>query len=47
MPNFGQMTGAHFVFIPMVLLIGAVVGYVLGARAMRAEMMRAKKRMKE
>jgi len=47
MPNFGEMTAAHFVFIPMVLLIGTVVGYMLGARAMRAEIARTKKRMKE
>jgi uncharacterized protein YneF (UPF0154 family) len=47
MPNFGEMTAAHFVFIPMVLLIGTVVGYVLGARAMRAQLTRAKQRMKE
>ncbi len=47
MPNFGQMTAAHFVFIPALLLIGVVLGYMLGARAMRAQMARTKKRMKE
>jgi hypothetical protein len=27
------MTAAHFVFIPAVLLIGIVIGWILGARA--------------
>jgi hypothetical protein len=31
--NFGEMTAAHFVFIPAVLLIGIVIGWVLGSRA--------------
>lgn len=38
---------AHFLFIPGVLLIGMVLGYVLGARAARAEMERKRKRMRE
>jgi hypothetical protein len=33
MPDFGNMTAAHFVFIPAVLLIGIVVGWILGSRA--------------
>ena len=28
----------HFIFIPGVLLIGIVIGYIMGARAARAEM---------
>ena len=31
----GQMTAAHFIFIPSVLLIGMVIGWVLGSRAAR------------
>jgi hypothetical protein len=27
------MTGAHFIFIPAVLVIGIVIGWILGARA--------------
>jgi hypothetical protein len=31
----GDMTSAHFIFIPAVLLIGIVIGWVLGSRAAR------------
>jgi hypothetical protein len=31
--NFGQMSAAHFVLIPGVLLIGLVIGWILGSRA--------------
>lgn len=31
--NFSNMTAAHFIFIPAVLLIGIVIGWVLGGRA--------------
>jgi hypothetical protein len=31
--NFGNMTAAHFLFIPAVLLIGIVIGWILGGRA--------------
>jgi hypothetical protein len=31
--NFDNMTSAHFIFIPAVLLIGIVIGWVLGSRA--------------
>lgn len=31
--NFGQMSAAHFVLIPAVLLIGVVIGWILGSRA--------------
>jgi hypothetical protein len=27
------MTAAHFIFIPAVLLIGMVIGWILGSRA--------------
>ena len=33
--NFANMTSAHFIFIPAVLLIGVVIGWILGARAAR------------
>ena len=31
--NFSGMTSAHFIFIPAVLLVGVVVGWILGSRA--------------
>jgi len=31
--NFANMSAAHFIFIPAVLLIGIVVGWILGSRA--------------
>ena len=31
--NFGNMTAAHFIFIPAVLLVGIVIGWILGSRA--------------
>ena len=31
--NFGNMSSAHFVFIPVVLFVGVVIGWVLGSRA--------------
>ncbi|MEZ4298752.1 MAG: hypothetical protein R3B70_27625 [Polyangiaceae bacterium] len=47
MPDFGQMTPQHVIYIPSVLLLGLVVGYILGARAVRAELEKRRKRMKE
>ena len=48
--NFGNMTSAHFIFIPAVLLIGIVIGWVLGARAAQdafaAELRRREERAK-
>lgn len=29
----GEMTSSHFIFIPAVLLVGIVIGWVLGSRA--------------
>jgi hypothetical protein len=29
----GDMSSAHFIFIPATLLIGVIVGWVLGSRA--------------
>jgi hypothetical protein len=31
--NFSHMTSAHFIFIPTVLFVGVVVGWILGSRA--------------
>jgi hypothetical protein len=31
--EIGTPTAAHFIFIPAVLLIGMVIGWVLGSRA--------------
>lgn len=28
-----EMTAAHFIYIPMVLLVGIVIGWILGGRA--------------
>jgi hypothetical protein len=47
MPDFGQMTAAHVVYIPFMLMIGLIAGYTLGARAVRAELEKKRRRMKE
>ena len=41
------MTVEHFVYIPGVALIALTIGYLMGARAARAEVARAKKKLKE
>jgi len=33
--NFADMPSSHFLFIPSVLLIGIVIGWLLGSRAAR------------
>ena len=33
--NFANMTSAHFIFIPTVLFVGMVIGWILGSRAAR------------
>jgi hypothetical protein len=33
--NFSNMPATHFIFIPAVLLIGMVIGWILGSRAAR------------
>jgi hypothetical protein len=40
-------TPEHLIFIPGILLIGIVLGYVMGARAARAEMAKRRKRARE
>ncbi len=37
----------HVIFIPGVLLIGVVLGYIMGARAARTEATRRRKRLRE
>ena len=43
--NFANMTSAHFIFIPVVLFVGFVIGWILGSRAAQDAMaMEMKKR---
>jgi hypothetical protein len=46
--NFANMTSAHFIFIPVVLFVGVVIGWILGSRAAQdayaAEMRRRESR---
>jgi len=41
------MTFEHIIYIPGVLLVGVTVGYLLGARAVRSELERLRKRSRE
>ena len=45
------MTAGHFIFIPSVLLVGVVIGWILGSRAARdayaAELRRREERAKK
>jgi hypothetical protein len=45
--DFSNMPWEHAILIPCVLLVGGLVGYVLGARAVRNQLERQKQRMKE
>ena len=49
--NFSEMTSAHLIFIPAVLLVGIVIGWVLGSRAAQdafaAELRRRDERAKK
>jgi hypothetical protein len=46
----GEMTAGHFIYIPVMILIGVVIGWVLGGRAARdayaAELRRREERKK-
>ncbi len=46
----GEMSAAHFIYIPSVLLVGIVIGWVLASRAARdayaAELKRREERAK-
>ena len=37
----------HVIYIPCVLFVGTLIGYVLGVRATKADLERRKQRMKE
>lgn len=37
----------HVIYIPGVLIVGLVAGYVLGARAVREEIAKSRKRSKQ
>jgi hypothetical protein len=37
----------HFLFIPGILLVGIVLGYVMGARAARAEIDKRRRRARQ
>jgi hypothetical protein len=37
----------HFIFIPGVLLIGLVLGYIMGARATKSEIERRRRRARQ
>ncbi len=39
-------TPEHVVFIPMVLVLGVMIGYAMGARAVRDEIKRQREREK-
>lgn len=43
----GEMTFEHIIYIPGVLLVGLTLGYVMGARAVREEIKRAKRRARQ
>ncbi len=40
------MTSAHFIFIPVVLFVGVVIGWILGSRAARDAFAMEMKKMK-
>ena len=42
-----SMTPEHVIFIPGIFLIGMSIGYVLGARAVRAEVAKKRAKLKE
>lgn len=47
----GDMTAAHFIFIPATLLVGVVIGWILGSRAAQdafaAELRKREQRQKK
>ena len=45
--DVGNITVEHVIFIPGVLLVGIMIGFVFGARAVRNEMARMKERAKK
>jgi len=45
--DLSGITSNHLVYIPLVLLLGLVIGYNLGARTVRVEYERRRQRLKE
>ncbi|MDO8677463.1 MAG: hypothetical protein Q7R30_02715 [Acidobacteriota bacterium] len=45
--EIGVPTAAHFIFIPAVLIIGLVIGWILGSRAAQDAMAMEMKRRDE
>ncbi len=43
----GDMTAAHFIYIPAVLLVGIVIGWVLASRAARDQLAAERRRREE
>lgn len=47
----GEMSAAHFIYIPAVLLVGIIIGWILASRAARdayaAELRRREERAKK
>jgi hypothetical protein len=41
------VTPEHVIFIPGILLIGVVLGYILGGRAVRADLEKKRRRVRE
>jgi hypothetical protein len=41
------MTIEHVIFIPGVLMVGVMIGFIVGARAVRKEVARMKERAKK
>jgi hypothetical protein len=40
-------TPEHFIFIPGILLVGIVIGFLLGGRSARADLEKKRKRARE
>lgn len=45
--DISGMTPQHVIYIPTVAILGLIVGYILGTRAVRAELERKRRRLKE
>ncbi len=45
--NVGDITVEHVIFIPGVLLVGITLGYLMGTRAVRAEIAKKRQRLRE
>lgn len=45
--EFGTPTAGHFIYIPVILLVGIVIGWVLGSRAAADAMAMAQKKRED